>query len=81
MEEQINGFLKEAEAGLPIKELRRKHGFSHASFYTWRAKSGCMKVSEAPAEGPRIGERTAEELLAEAMLDMGALMVVVMGKP
>lgn len=27
-EQQIIGFLKEAEAGMPIKELCRKHGFS-----------------------------------------------------
>ncbi len=34
--EQIIGFLKDAdaEAGLPLKELCRKHGFSDASFYT-----------------------------------------------
>lgn len=34
MEEQIIGFLKEAEAGVAVKELCRKHGFSDASFYT-----------------------------------------------
>lgn len=28
-EEQIVGFLREADAGLPVKELCRKHGFSH----------------------------------------------------
>ncbi|WP_147483222.1 transposase, partial [Burkholderia pseudomallei] len=37
-EQQIIRFLKEAEAGMPVKELCRKHGFSDASFYTWRAK-------------------------------------------
>jgi len=36
--EQIIGILTEAEAGVPVKELCRKHGFSDASFYTWRAK-------------------------------------------
>jgi putative transposase len=46
-EEQIIGFLKEAEAGMPVKELCRTHGFSDASFYTWRAKFGGMEVSEA----------------------------------
>ncbi|WP_053815075.1 transposase, partial [Burkholderia mallei] len=46
-EQQIIGFLKEAEAGMPVKELCRKHGFSDASFYTWRAKFGSMEVSEA----------------------------------
>lgn len=31
-DEQIIGFLKQAAAGTPIKELCRKHGFSDASF-------------------------------------------------
>lgn len=31
-EEQIIGFLQEAEAGVPIKELCWQHGFSDASF-------------------------------------------------
>lgn len=46
-EVQIIGFLKKAEAGMPVKELCRKHGFSDASFYTWRAQFGGMEVSEA----------------------------------
>ncbi|MCO2036195.1 hypothetical protein FA413_22915, partial [Pseudomonas aeruginosa] len=33
-EEQILDFLKQAEAGVPVKELCRRHGFSDASFYT-----------------------------------------------
>lgn len=32
-EEQIIGFLREADAGLPVKELCRQHGFSEASYY------------------------------------------------
>jgi putative transposase len=32
-EQQILGFLKEAQAGMPVKELCRKHGFSDAAFY------------------------------------------------
>jgi putative transposase len=81
-EEQIIGFLKEAEAGMPVKELCRKHGFSDASFYTWRAKFGGMEVSEArrlkdlEAENARL-----KKLLAEAMLDMEALKVVVKESP
>ena len=31
-EQQIIGFLKEAEAGVPVKDLCRKHGFSDAAF-------------------------------------------------
>ena len=39
-EEQIIGFLKEADSGIPVKELARKYGFSDASFYLWRSKFG-----------------------------------------
>jgi putative transposase len=46
-EEQIIGFLHEAEAGLSVKELCRRHGFSEASFYLWRSKYGGLDVSEA----------------------------------
>ncbi|KOT25431.1 transposase family protein [Burkholderia mallei] len=61
-EQQIIGFLKEAEAGMPVKELCRKHGFSDASFYTWRAKFGGMEVSEARRlKGRRGGECPTEE--------------------
>ena len=69
-EEQIIGFLKEAESGLPIKELCRRHGFSEASYYLWRSKFGGMNVSDAK----RLKELETEnarlkKLLAEAMLE------------
>jgi putative transposase len=46
-EAQIIAILKEAEAGLPVAELCRKHGISDATFYNWRSKFGGMEVSEA----------------------------------
>jgi putative transposase len=45
-EEQIIGILKEAEAGVPLADLVRKHGISTASFYAWRKKYGGMEVSD-----------------------------------
>lgn len=69
-EEQIIGFLKEAELGVPVKELCRRHGFSEASFYAWRSKFGGMDVSDAKrlkaleAENARL-----KKLLAETMLE------------
>ena len=45
-ETQIIGFLREAEAGVPVKQLCRKHGFSEASYYLWRSKFGGMSVSD-----------------------------------
>lgn len=46
-EEQIIGFLREAESGLPVADLCRRHGFSEASYYLWRNKFGGMSVSDA----------------------------------
>ena len=46
-EEPIIGFLRQAEGGMPIKEMRRKHGFSDASFYKLRTKYRGMVAREA----------------------------------
>ncbi len=46
-DEQTIGFLRQAEAGMPIKELCRSGGFSDATFYKWRAKYGGMQASDA----------------------------------
>ncbi len=32
-EEQIIGFLRQAKAGIPIRKIGRKHGFSDTGFY------------------------------------------------
>ena len=73
-EEQIIGFLKQAEAGMPVVEICRKGGFSDATFYKWRSRFGGMEASDAQ----RLRELEAEnaklkKLLAEAYLDMYAL--------
>ena len=73
-EEQIIGFIRQAEAGMPVKELCRKGGFSDATFYKWRAKYGGMDVPDAK----RLRELESEnaklkKLLAEAHLDIHAL--------
>jgi putative transposase len=47
-EEQIIGFLRQAEAGMPIKEIGRKHGFSDASFCKWRAQCGGKQLVDPP---------------------------------
>ena len=68
-EEQIIGFLKEAEAGVAVRELCRQHGFSEASYYLWRSKFGGMEVSDAKklraleAENARLKKLLAESLL------------------
>jgi putative transposase len=68
-EEQIIGFLKEAERGVPVKELCRKHGFWDASFYLWRNKLGAMDVSVAKRlKGLKSENARLKKLLAESML-------------
>jgi putative transposase len=62
--------LREADKGVAVKELCRKHGFSEASYYLWRSKFGGIEVSDArrlkalEAENARL-----KELLAESMLE------------
>jgi len=69
-EEQIIGFLKEAEAGVPIKELCRRHGFWEASYYLWRSKFGGMEVSDAKRLKALESENARlKKLLAEALLE------------
>lgn len=73
-EEQIIGFIKQAAAGMPIKELCRKGGFSDATFYKWRAKYGGMDVPDAKRRREMEGENAKlKKLLAEAHLDIHAL--------
>ncbi len=70
-EEQIIVFLREAEAGLPIKELCRRHGFSEASYYLWRSKFGGMCVSDAKRlKELESGNARLKKMLAESMLEI-----------
>ena len=77
-EEQIIRILKEAEAGVAVGELCRKHGMSDASFYIWRAKYGGMEVSDAKRLRQLEEEnRKLKKLLAETLLEKAALEDVV----
>ena len=66
---QIIGFLKQAEAGLAVKEVCREGGFSEPTFYKWRAKYGGMDVSmmsrmkELDEENRRLKKMYLEEKL------------------
>ncbi len=43
---QIVSILKQAEAGMPVKEVCRQHQISSACYYKWRSKFGGLSVSE-----------------------------------
>jgi putative transposase len=69
-EEQIIGVLKEAEAGMSVAELARKHGITEQTFYRWKSKFGGLEVSEA--RRLRVLEQEngkLKKLVAELLLD------------
>ena len=69
-EAQIVGFLREADAGIPLKDLCRKHGFSMGSYYLWRSKFGGMSVSDAKRlKELEIENGRLKRLLADSLLD------------
>jgi putative transposase len=73
-EEQIIGFLREVEAGMPVKDMCRRHGFSEASYYLWRSKFGGMNVpdskrlKELASENSRLKKLLAEQVLENEVI-------------
>jgi putative transposase len=65
-EHQIVAILKEAEAGIPVKELCRQYGMGNSTFYKWREKYGGMETSdikrlkELEAENRKLKQMFAE---------------------
>jgi len=62
-ESQIVAILKEGEAGVPVAQILRKHGISHATFYAWKSKYGGASV----AEFKRLRELEAENAKLKRM--------------
>jgi putative transposase len=69
-EHPIVGALKQAEAGVPVKDICRELGVSPATFYQWRSKYGGLEASDLK----RIKEleeenRRLKQMYAELSLD------------
>ena len=45
-ETQIVAILKDADAGMLVKDICRKHGISVATYYNWKSKYGGMEASD-----------------------------------
>ena len=45
-ESQIISILKEADAGVKVKDICRRHGISDATYYNWKSKYGGMSASD-----------------------------------
>lgn len=73
-EEQIISILGEAQTGVKVAELCRRHGISDATYYLWRGKYANMTVPEAKrlraleAENSRL-----KRIVADQQLDIVAL--------
>ena len=73
-EEQIVRILQEAEAGMPARDVCRKHNVSEQTSYRWKSKYGGMEVSEVK----RLKELEHEndelkKIVAEQTLDIRML--------
>ena len=80
-EEQIIGYLKQHEAGMPAKDVIRQAGISEQTFYRWKSKFGGMEVSEAKRLRDLEQENARlKKLLAEAELDKAMLKDVISKK-
>ena len=73
--------LQEADAGMKIPEVCRKHDISEASYYKWKAKFGGMEVSEAKRLRSLEEEnRRLKNMVARLMLENEAIQDVLQKK-
>ena len=77
-EEQIIRILQEAETGMKVMDLCRKHGVSDATYYNWKAKYSGMTVSDArKLKAYEDENRRLKGIVADQALDIQALKAVV----
>lgn len=76
-ETQIVSILKQADAGMQVKDICRQHGISDATYYKWKSKYGGMdasdlkRVKELEAENTRLKRMYADLALENtAMKDL-----------
>jgi len=62
-ETQIVAILRDAESGVPVADLLRKHGVSKATFFKWRSRYGGASVSDVK----RLRELEAENAKLKRM--------------
>lgn len=68
-EGQIVAILKEAEAGMPVKEVCRKYNIGNSTFYKWREKYGGMEASDVKRLKALEGEtRRLKQMYADLSL-------------
>jgi len=77
-EHQIVGALKQAESGVPVKDVCRDLGVSAATFYQWRSKYGGREASDLKRMKELEEEnRRLKQMYAELSLDHKVLKDIV----
>ena len=77
-EEKIIGVLKEANAGVPIADLSRKHGISDKTIYNWKARCVGLEINAVKRLRTLEEEnRRLEQIVANQTRDIHALKSVV----
>lgn len=73
-EEQIIKVLKQAESGVPVKELCRQHGVTIQTIYRWKAKFGGMEVNDAKKlKALELENSRLKRMIADLSLDIQIL--------
>ena len=73
-EAQILGILKEAESGIKVADLARKHGISEQTFFRWKSKYGGLELNELKRlKALEEENRKLKRLVADQALDILAL--------
>lgn len=73
-ESQIVAILKEADAGVMVKDICRKYGISSPTYYSWKSKYGGMEASdlkrmkEVEAENAKLKRMYADMALENAAM-------------
>lgn len=73
-ESQIVTILKEAESGIPVADLLRRHGVSKATFFKWRSKyagatiNDVKRLRELEAENAKLKRMYADLALENAAI-------------
>ena len=81
-ETQIVAILKEAESGIAIAEIVRKHGISRATYSNWKSKYGGATVSELRRLRELEGENARlKRMYAELALENAAIKDLLQRKP
>ena len=73
-ESQIVAILKEADAGMKVSDVCRKHGISDATYYKWKSKYGGIEASDLKRNRELEAENAQlKRMYAELALDNAAM--------